>query len=178
MPRNAKRLPRDAKESLATVAANYYGDAKLAETLRAYNFLDKNAIDKGEAITIPSINVRVHPKHVPVPDAESKLRREKRRENGKLAASAIPVARHAWRIGDYNAVKKALTAIDTEYVELGPAIEVGLLLGSALVAFGDTDGASTAFRHVLDRKPSHTLRKVDHSPKILAVWTKANGQVE
>jgi LysM repeat protein len=168
----------DAKESLAGIAATYYGDAKLAEALRAYNFLDKNTLDKGEAITVPSMNVKVHPKHIPPPDAEAKARRERRRENSKLAATAIPAARHAWRIGDYNTVKKTLSAIDVEYVELLPAIEVGILLGSALVAFGDTDGASTAFRHVLDRKPSHTLRKVDHSPKILAVWTKAEGQVE
>jgi LysM repeat protein len=168
----------DAKESLAQVAAQYYGDGKLAETLKAYNFLDKGTLDKGEAITIPSVNVRMHPRHVPPPDAEAKLRREKRRENGKLAATAIPIARHAWRTGDYATVKKILAEIDVAYVELLPAIEVGILLGSALVAFGDLDGATTAFRHVLDRKPSHTLRRVDHSPKVLAVWTKIQGPVE
>jgi LysM repeat protein len=168
----------DAKESLAQVAQQYYGDAKLAEALKSYNFLEKPTLEKGEAITIPSINVRMHPRHIPPPDAEAKLRREKRRDNGKLAATAIPIARHAWRIGDYAAVKKTLAEIDVAFVELQPAIEIGILLGSALVAFGDVDGASTAFRSVLDRKPSHALRKVDHSPKVLAVWTKANGSVE
>ena len=168
----------EVKETLAAIAATYYNDPKLAGALESYNFLDRTTLEKGEAITIPSINVKVHPSKVPPPDAESKVRRERRRENAKLAAVAIPVARHAWKIGDYATAKKTLVDIDVAYVEAGPAIEVGLLLGSALVAFGETDAALAAFVRVRDRKPGLTLRKVDYSPKILAVWTKADGQVE
>ena len=96
----------------------------------------------------------------------------------RIAASAIPVARHAWRIGDYTAVKKQLADVDVAFIEVGAAVEVGVLLGSAQIAFGDTEAALQSFRHVLDRRPSHTLRQVDHSPKVLAVWKKADGQVE
>jgi len=168
----------ETKESLAHIAAVYYSEPKFGDILKSYNFLDKAVIEKGEAITIPSINVKVHPAKLPPPDAESKARRERRRDNTRLAAAAIPVARHAWRIGDYATVRKQLVEIDVAFIELGAAIDVGVLLGSAQIAFGDEDGALQSFRQVLDRKPSHTLRKVDHSPKILAVWKKADGQVE
>lgn len=171
----------EAKESLAQVAAVYFSDPKLGEALRAYNFPDqptKTVLDKGETISIPSFKVKMQPEKLPPPDAESKLRRDKRRDNNKLAATAIPVARHAWKIGDYTKVKKSLDGIDLAFVEIGPAIEVAVLLGSAQVAFDKPDDAQATFRKVLERKPSHTLRKVDHSPKILAVWQKADGPVE
>jgi LysM repeat protein len=168
----------DNRETLAHIAATYYSEPKFGEILKSYNFLDKAVLDKGEAITIPSLQVKVHPAKIPPPDAESKARRERRRDNTRLAASAIPVARHAWRIGDYAMVKKQLIDIDVAFVEVGPAVEVGVLLGSAQIAFGEADKALVTFRSVLDRKPTHTLRKVDHSPKVLAVWKKADGQVE
>jgi hypothetical protein len=168
------------KESLSQIAAVYFNDPKLADALRAYNFPDqpKTVLEKGETISIPSFNVKMQPAKLPPPDAESKLRRDKRRDNTKAAATAIPIARHAWKIGDYATVKKSLVDIDLAFVEIGPAIEAAVLLGSAQVAFGDADGAQATFRKVLERKPSHTLRKIDHSPKILAVWAKADGPIE
>jgi LysM repeat protein len=165
-------------ESLKDLAANYYGDAKFVDVLRRYNNLDKPTIEKGDTITVPSFNVKVHPSKIPQPDAESKLRRERRRDNTRLAATAIPLARHAWRIGDFATVRKTLEGIDTAFVEIGPAIEIGVLLGSAYVAFDSEKDALDAFKHVIDRKPSHALRKADHSPKVLAVWKKADGTVE
>ncbi len=166
------------KESVAQIAATYYNDPKLADLLRVYNFLDKTILEKGESISVPSLHVKVHPGKLALPDPEARARRDRRRENSKLAATALPVARHAWRIGDYATVKKQLVDIDVAFLELGPAIEVGVLLGSAQIAFGDLAGAQQTFQRVVDRKPSHKLRKVDHSPKVLAVWAKVSGTVE
>ncbi|MBS1123180.1 MAG: Peptidoglycan-binding lysin domain protein [Deltaproteobacteria bacterium] len=165
-------------ESLVSLAKNYYDKPKYADILRRYNFLDKTALEKGESILVPSYNVRVHPSKYPPIDAESKARREKRRASSELAANAIPSARHAWRTGDYATVKQLLAEIDGAYLELGPAIEVDLLLGCAQIAFDETEPALATFRHIIDRKPGYALRKLDHSPKILAVWTKAGGLVE
>ena len=53
-----------------------------------------------------------------------------------------------------------------------------MLLGSAYVAFDETEPALAAFKRVIDRQPSHALRRLDHSPKVLAVWTKALGLIE
>ncbi|MEO8703180.1 MAG: LysM peptidoglycan-binding domain-containing protein [Kofleriaceae bacterium] len=168
----------DKTESLKELASTYYGDGKFADVLKRYNNLDKPALEKGETITIPSFNVKMHPAKIPVPDAESKLRRERRRDNSRLAASAIPIARHAWRIGDFATVRKTLDGIDTAFIELAPAIEIGILLGSAYVAFDSEKDALDTFKRVIDRRPSQKLRKVDHSPKVLAIWKKADGAVE
>jgi LysM repeat protein len=168
----------EATEALTTIAANYYGEAKYADVLKRYNDLDRPAIDKGESLLVPSYNMRVHPAKLPPPDAESKQRREDREKFKKAAAIAIPIARHAWRIGDYATVRSTLDKIDTAYVDLEPAIEIGVLLGSAQIAFKKDDEARETFKRVIDRKPTHTLRKVDHSPKVLAVWTKLGGLVE
>lgn len=75
-------------------------------------------------------------------------------------------------------MKKQLADLDVAFLEVGPAVEVGVLLGSVQVAFGDLDGAQQTFQRVVDRKPEHRLRKVDHSPKVLAVWAKVDGKTE
>lgn len=171
-------------ETLTSVASTYFGEKKQAENaqlLRRYNNLEstKTTLDKNESILVPSFLVRVHPaKVVPIPDPEAKTRAERRRTNAKLAATAIPEARLAWRNAEFAAAKRLLEAIDPAYIDLEPAIAQGVLLGSVQVALGDTEAAQTAFRRVLDRKPSHTLRKIDHSPKVLSLWTKADGHVE
>jgi LysM repeat protein len=166
-------------EELEAIAANYYGDRKLASVLRKYNKLDKKTLEKNDQIIVPAYNVKMHPARIlPPKDPESAKRRDRQREMSRLAAMAIPSARHAWKTGEFAAVKAALEPIDTAYVEINAAVDIGVLLGAALVALNDSEEALTAFKKVLDRKPSHTLRKVDHSPKVLAVWTKALGHVE
>lgn len=166
-------------ESLEALAANYYGDRKHADVLRRFNNLDKPAIEKGEAIVVPAFNLRMHPGRVlPSGDPDAKTRRAKREDTQRLAASALPAAKHAWRIGEYAAVKKQLEPVDPAYLDTAQAVELGILLGSAHVAFKEDEAALAAFRRVLDRKPSHKLRKLDHAPKVIAVWTKADGQVE
>jgi LysM repeat protein len=167
-----------SNESITSIAATFYGDGKLADVLRRYNSLDKNTLEKGESITIPSYNLRIHPSKIPAPDSEAKLRRERRKDNTTLADAALPAARHAWRIGDYATVRKTLEPVDLAYLELGRAIEIGVLLASAHVAFGDEEKAREVFKRVIDRKPTHPLRKVDHSPKVLAIWTTLDGLVE
>lgn len=167
----------DKPEPLAQIAATYYSEPKLGELLRAYNFLDKTVLEKGESVIVPSVHVKVNPDRLKPLDAESRARRDRRRDQVKLAAAAIPVARHAWRIGEYAVVKKQLAELDVAYLDLAQAVDVGVLLGSAQVALGEA-GASQTFQRVLARKPGHTLRKLDLPPKVLAVWSKVNGKVE
>ncbi len=167
----------DKPESLAQIAATYYSEPKLGDLLRAYNFLDKTVLDKGETVIVPSMHVKVNPDRLKALDADARARRDRRREHAKLAAAAIPIARHAWRVGDYATVKKQLAEVDVAYLDLAQAIDVGVLLGSAQVALGEA-GASQTFQRVLARKPSHALRKLDLPPKVLAVWSKVDGKVE
>src|SRR5690606_28554897 len=67
-----------APESLAQVATAFWGDAKQADVLRRYNFLDRNTLEKGESVIVPMIKVRVRkPNGL---DADAKARRAEQHE--------------------------------------------------------------------------------------------------
>jgi hypothetical protein len=68
--------------------------------------------------------------------------------------------------------------IDADYLDTAAAVDVGMLLGAAHVAASDDNLAVAAFKRVLERKPGMKLRAFDHSPRVLAAWTKAEGQSE
>src|SRR5207248_2878656 len=66
-----------ATESLASIAAAYFGDAREGDTLRRYNFLERASIDKGESIAVPIFHVRVRTSKLPPVDADSLKRAPK-----------------------------------------------------------------------------------------------------
>jgi len=169
-----------APEALSDVARMYFGDSRNAELLRRYNFLDRTTLDKGESLIVPAYQVRTSAARTPALDAESKARREHRREVSARAARALPAARQAWRDGDFAGVKAQLAplAAELDYLDRGDAVDAGVLLGAALVAYDDTEPALAAFKQVIARQQHATLRRYDYSPKILAIWQKAGGQIE
>jgi LysM repeat protein len=166
-------------ESISDIAKAYFGDAKNAELLRRYNFLDKTTLDKGERLIVPVYHVRLSPAKVPALDAESKVRRDHRRDASVRAARALPAARQAWKDGDYAAVKAALAQVepDLDYLDTGEAVEVGVLLAAAHVAYDDVDLAVASFKRALERQPTYVLGRYRYSPKILDAWQRAGGQV-
>jgi LysM repeat protein len=165
-------------ESYASIAAQYWGDSKQGEVLRRYNFADKSTVEKGEAVIVPMIKVRVR-KPQPL-DSEAKARRDEQRAASEEAARALPIARSAWLQGDFARVKTTLEplAARVDYLETPDAITVGMLLGKAELAFDDTKHAVETFTHVLDRKPTMTLGAYAESPKVLDAWKQAGGQIE
>jgi LysM domain len=169
-----------ATESITDIARAYFGDSKKAELLRRYNFLEKATIDRTESLIVPAYHVRLTAQKVVALDAESKVRRDHRRQAVARAAKALPAARQAWKAGDFAAVRTGLAALepDLEYLDTGDAVDIGVLLGGAYVAFDDTEQALAMFRRVIDRQASHVLRRYECSPKILDVWQKAGGQIE
>jgi LysM domain-containing protein len=169
-----------AAESLADIARVYFGDGKYAELLRRYNFLDKSALDKNDAVIVPAYHVRLNPAKLPPLDAESRARRDHRRDASLRVARALPAARQAWKDGDFAGVKGVLAPLDPDldYLDSNEAIAVGVLLGAAQVAFDEVEPALATFKRVRDRQSRATLRRYDYSPKILAIWQKAGGQIE
>lgn len=167
-------------ESLAEIARQYFGDARNAEMLRHYNQLDKPAIDRGESVQVPGYNVKLSFAKQPPLDAESRARRDHRRDALARAARALPAARLAWKAGDFAQVKDGLARLepDLDYLDADDAVELGVLLGAAHVAFDETEPALVCFKRALDRQAQHALRRYDHSPKVLAVWQKAGGAIE
>ena len=166
-------------ESLAEIARMFFGDARSAELLRHYNQLERGAIDKGDVVLVPAYHVRVTAAKQPPLDAESKARRDHRRDALVRAARALPAARLAWTTGDFAGVKAAVLPLepDLDYVDTDEAVELGVLLGAAHVAFDETEPALASFKRVIDRQ-AHPLRRYDYSPKVLAVWHKAGGSIE
>jgi len=169
-----------ATESISDIAKAYFGDGKNTELLRRYNFLDKSSLDRNEPLIVPVYHVRLSTAKMPALDAESKARRDHRREASARVAKALPAARQAWKDGDYAVVKGTLAQLepDLDYLDTSEAVDVGVLLGAAHVAYDDDELALAAFKRVIDRQAQHVLRRYEYSPKILAVWQKASGQVE
>jgi LysM repeat protein len=167
-------------ESLGEISRAYFGDGKNADVLRRYNFLDKTTVDKGESLIVPVLHVRLASARLPAVDAESRARRDRRREASARAARALPAARLAWKAGDLAAVKAALAPIepDLEYLDTGDAVDVGVLLGATYVGYEEAEPAVALFKRVLDRQPRHVLRRYAHSPTVQAAWQKAGGQLE
>jgi LysM repeat protein len=165
-------------ESLQNIALAYFNDAKIAELLRRYNFLEKTALDRGERITVPVFNVRLQAAKMPPLADDAKTRQAIRRSASQDAASAIPQAWHAWRTGEYRAIEVLLKKIDIDYLDQRQAIDVGILRGLAHIAENKLELAGDDFKSVLDRHHDHALRRFDYSPKVLAVWEKAGGKLE
>jgi LysM repeat protein len=167
-------------ETIAQIALAYFGpDNKNASLIRRYNFLEKDAIEKGEQLIVPINNVRLQASKMPAIDAEAKARRDRQREAQVRAAKSLPAARLAWREGDFAGVKAALSSVelDVDYLDTAQALEVGLLLGSMHVAHGDKEPALEAFKRILERRSSYQMDPYYFPPKIQAVWKEAGGTI-
>lgn len=166
-----------ASESLAQIALAYFNDAKIADMLRRYNFLDKTVLDRGESIIVPVFNVRLQASKLPPVADDAKLRLAARREATRDAAAALPKAWSAWRAGEVGAIEVLLTRIDVAYLDPATAIDVLLLRGLAHVAEGKLPLAVDDFKAVVERKPDFALDRFDYSPRIRDVWKQAGGAV-
>jgi hypothetical protein len=178
VPAHVTHIAQNGGESLTAIAQLYYGDGKQAELLKKYNGLDKAGIDKGEAIIVPLLRAK-STKTIPL-DADGKDRRDKQKKAIADAQLALPKARGAWMVGDFEDVKAALGKLtdETDFLDAATAVDIDVLLGKAHVAFDEQDAAVAAFTHAIDRRPRYTLAPYTDSPKVLAAWRKAGGHVE
>lgn len=167
----------ERKVTLRQIALAYFGAAKYQDLLRDYNFLDRSTLEKGETVVVPIVHVRVPATKLPKVDEESASLAARRAEQLEKARNALPAAGAAWGNGDYARVKRLLIAIDTDYLDAPLAVAVGVLLGSAYVAFDDVDSAVTVFKKAIDRKRDYQLPTYHYSPKIIEVWKQAGGSV-
>ncbi|HEY1546742.1 MAG TPA: LysM peptidoglycan-binding domain-containing protein [Kofleriaceae bacterium] len=169
-----------AAESFGQISTELFGDAKQADAIRAYNGLDKAGVDKGETVVVPVLHVRTRPEHTPTLDADSAQRHETQKRAIADAAAALPLAQTAWLEGDFKRVRALLgpSKKQFDYLDNATAVDVGVLLGKADVAFDDKDGATELFHDVLARSSGTTLSAYSESPKVLEVWRAAGGSVK
>lgn len=170
----------DNGDSLGAIAARFYGDSKQADLLKRYNFLDKGSLEKGEAVEVPVLTVRVLAGKLPPLDNEAKDRRRQLAKITEMAALALPAARAAYAQGDFAHVRDELApfADQLEYLDSTSAMAIGMLLGKAHIAFGNTDAAVKAFAQIHERQATFKVRAYDESPKVLAAWKQAGGDVQ
>jgi LysM repeat protein len=166
------------QETLASLAASYFGAERKADLIREYNFLDTETVAPGTLLVIPILRIKVQPTRLAEPDDAARARAERHREMQANALSAMAASRMAWRDGDYTAVKDALSALELDYLFTADVVEIGVLLGSAWVALDEPEKASAVFRAVLARAPAHVLDPHQVSPKIRAVWEQARTAAE
>jgi LysM repeat protein len=165
-------------ERVAAIAATYFGDAKNADLLVRYNFLDRPVVGKGEAILVPVLQVRVRESKIPASDDESTARIEKRQQIAARVVTALPTAMAAWRDGNFAAVKRELADIDVDYLDVNLAVDISILLGAAYLAVDDEDSALARFKQALERKPRHSVSPYWFSPRVREVWVRAGGRVD
>jgi serine/threonine-protein kinase len=164
------------REELTSIAAAFYRDTNKAELLRRYNFRPAGKpLARGEKLVVPIVDVHAR---LPV-DRDVERREQKRRAMTARAREALATAETAWRVGDYAEVKAALLGdMDLDYVEAEVAARLSFLLGSAYVAFGDSDSALAQLKRARDRKPDLVVRADEQSPKICEAWKRVGGTVE
>lgn len=165
-------------QTLPELASIYFGTARKAGLIREYNFLDDDELEPGTELLVPIPRVTVQPGRLPEPDPAAQSRAEQHRQTQDRARSAVAAARASWRAGEYAGVRDALIELDMDYLATAEVIEVGVLLGSAWVAFDEPDKARAVFRKILARAPDHMLDPYHASPRIRAVWEQARAAAE
>ena len=168
----------EATETLASISAAYFGEAKHADMLRRYNFREKPSIDKGESIVVPVFHVRLQASKLPPTDADAKKRQQLRRDATAEAARALPRAWQAWRAGEHAEIETLLSKLNLDFLETEHAVDTSMLRGLAHIAEDKADIAVDDFKKLRERKPGPVLRRFDDSPKVLAIWEKAGGKDE
>lgn len=166
------------EETLASLAASYFGAERKADLIREYNFLDTETVTPGTLLVIPIHRITVQPTRRAEPDDAARARAEQHREMQASALSAMAASRMAWRDGDYTAVKDTLSPLELDYLFTADVVEIGVLLGSAWVALDEPEKARAVFRAVLARAPAQVLDPHQVSPKIRAVWEQARTAAE
>ncbi|ACY14640.1 LysM peptidoglycan-binding domain-containing protein [Haliangium ochraceum] len=169
-----------AGETLAMLARRYYGAANgnKVEFLRAYNFLGDEALAPDSELVVPIRRIAMQPSRVPPLDAASRARADKHEQMSERARAALTRARVAWYAGNYAAVRGALQPLELDYVAAAEAVEIGVLLAGAHVAFDERDKAVAVLAQVLPRAPETVLDPYQVSPKVRAAWQQARDALE
>ncbi len=160
----------NGNEKLRDIALSLFADKKQADFLRDYNGLEGDELTAGQIISVPVPKVQIQESKYRPPDADASARVIERSKMMARAIRAMPRARNAWRSGDFGVVKQELTKLELDYLDTALATEAGVLLGSAYIAFEDTDSALATFSKVLRRDKDIVLSPKEHSPKVRSVW--------
>jgi LysM repeat protein len=167
-------------DTLRKLSKTYYGSQKEEKTIRRFNQMKHAWIGRGQLLLMPIEDLVLSEKgkklaaDVRAQAAEGGDVRAKQEE----IDAELPTLREHVRRGRYaDAVAMANRLLGGGDVTAGQTVAIQRELGTALVALGRNDLAQEAFAAMLVEQPFTELDTVRTSPKVLAVFERAQASV-
>jgi nucleoid-associated protein YgaU len=167
-------------DTLRKLSKTYYGSQKQEKTIRRFNQLKHAWIGRGQLLLMPIEDLVLSEKGKKLAAAV----RAQAAEGGDVRAkqedidAQLPTLREHVRRGRYaDAVAMANRLLGGGDVTAGQTVAIQRELGTALVALGRNDLAQDAFAAMLVEQPFTELDTVRTSPKVLAVFERAQAAV-
>jgi len=167
-------------DSLRKLSKTYYGSQKQEKVIRRFNQLKHAWVGRGQLLLLPIEDLVLSEKgKARAADASAQAA-----EGGDVRAKQeeiddeLPTLREHVRRGRYaDAVAMANRLLGGGDVTAGQTVAIQRELGTALVALGRDDLAQDAFAAMLVEQPFTELDTVRTSPKVLAVFERAQARV-
>jgi nucleoid-associated protein YgaU len=167
-------------DSLRKLSKTYYGSQKEEKTIRRFNQLKHAWVGRGQLLLLPIEDLVLSEKGKQRAAAASAAAAEGGdvREKQETIDAELPGLREHVRRGRYaDAVAMANRLLGGGDVTAGQTVAIQRELGTALVALGRNDLAQEAFAAMLVEQPFTELDTVRTSPKVLAVFERAQATV-
>jgi nucleoid-associated protein YgaU len=168
------------QDSLRKLAKTFYGSQKDDKVIRRFNQLKHAWVGRGQLLLIPIEDLVLSEKGKQLAAAASAQAAEGgdvRAKQEEIDAELPPLREHVRRGRYADAVAMANRLLGGGDVTAGQSVAIQRELGTALVALGRNDLAQEAFAAMLVEQPFTELDTVRTSPKVLAVFERAQAAV-
>jgi LysM repeat protein len=167
-------------DTLRKLAKDYYKSLKGMKTIRRFNGLKRNRLLRGQIVLIPLDDLVLSKSgRQAVEQAGGKVPEGGEvRDKQQSIDQELPALREHVRAGRYaDAVGMSNRLIGAGSLTGSQLVTIHRELGTALVALGSDELAVDAFKAVLTQQPYAELDGMRTSPKVLAVFRKAQKAV-
>ncbi len=169
-------------DSLRKLSKTYYGVQKEQKIIRRFNQLKHSWLGRGQLLLLPIADLVLSEKGkalATIARIDSGTAGGDIRHKQEEIDALMPQLREHVKRGRYaDAVAMANRLLGAGDVTAGQAVTIQRELGTALVALGREDLAEQAFAAMLIEQPFVELDTVRTSPKVLAVFERAQAKVE
>lgn len=179
VPYPLRYVVRASSESLASIAAHYYGDRGEARTLRAFNHNSQDRARRGQLVLVPLADLVLSKKGHARIAAESGLCPD----DGAGGRVQTEITQGLPRLHEYVHDGRYVEAVALGNQLLGRGGLTGLQeisvqreLAVSYVALGRTDLATLAFARALEKQPDLELDSQRTSPRVLSALEAAKAQ--
>ncbi len=168
-------------DTLRSVAKLYYNDEDATASIRRFNNVKRNRINRGQILLVPIADLRLTDKGKEAARAQEQaaLSGGVIRDKQAQIAEELPVMREHVRRGRFaDAVAMGNRLLGQGDLTGNQKVTIYRELGTAYVALGADELAVTAFAQALLQQPDLELDTARTSPKVLAQFQKAREQAQ